>query len=147
MYVYEDIPMLIETIKKHQDDTISLLVDESIIDQDILFLQLFFSHHNFEVDLKLMFNTIVYLRDKQGYDRSLDDLYKLIGILAERLYVNGDDVFSLLENYMHMYLIKAYMSIFDKETVTLRDILELYGINIVPITNTDEQKKRLLEDK
>ena len=100
------------------------------MDTDILYQQLFYSHKQLEVDLKLVFNCIRFLKDNHKYDRSLDDLYKMIGILAERLYVDGDEAFNILESYMQMYIIRAYMSILNKDKVTIRDIITLYNINL-----------------
>ena len=131
MYLYGDIPMLIETIQKHQGEQFTLLVDSEILDSSIFTQKLFYAHHELETDLTAIFTTINFLRDVHGYDRSIDDLYILIGRVSEKLYVEGKDIIGLLEGYMSMYLNRAYVSITGKGEITLRDILNLY--NIVPI--------------
>ena len=145
MYVYEDIPMLIETIKKQDGEHINLLIDGDILDTNIIFLKLFIAHHQIECDLKAVFRTIDFLRTKHGYDRSKDDLYNTIGVVLERMYMEDIDTVGILEGYLSMYLNRAYMSILNKEEVTIRDILSLYDITPVPIQSNDDIKKRTLE--
>ena len=147
MYIYEDIPMLLRTISNNPNERINLLIDQEVLDTDILYQQLFYSHKQLEVDLKLVFNCIRFLKDNHQYDRSLDDLYKMIGILAERLYVDGDEAFNILESYMQMYIIRAYMSILNKDKVTIRDIISLYNINLFTMNKSEDEKKRTLDDK
>ena len=69
MYLYEDIPMLLQTISKFPNDKINLLIDKEVLDSDILHQQLFYSHKHMEVDLRLIFNCIRFLKDNHKYDR------------------------------------------------------------------------------
>ena len=135
MYIYEDIPMLIETIQNHEGEHINLLVDEDVLNSGIIYTKLFYAHHYLEVDLRKIFNTIRFLKEKHGYDRNIDDIYKLIGFVSEKLYMDNEDFMDKLESLFNMYLIRAYSSIIEKDDITMRDLLSLYDIEVIAIKN------------
>ena len=135
MYIYEDIPMLVELIQKHQDEHINLLVDENVLNSELIATKLFYAHHSIVIDIRSIFKTIRFLKDYHKYDRNIDDIYKMVGVVSERLYMDNQDAIDILESYFNMYLIRAYSSIINKDNITMRDLLDLYNIDVITIKN------------
>lgn len=135
MNIYEDIPMLIKLIKKQKDGPINLLIDEEVLNSEIFCTKLFCAHHSITGDIKSIFSTIRFLKEYHNYDRNIDDIYKMVGIVLEKLYMDNQDTINYLESYFNMFLIRAYSSIIGKEPATMKDLLALYNINVIAIKN------------
>ena len=126
MYFYDDIPQLLEIVKKNVK-VVHLLIDEedynSVINSSMVKLNTL----DVKYTVKKVREVVSFFKDYYDYSGEAEDMYKLL----LKMEKGNHKVIDLLRNDLFYYIEDAFKTILNKETVTLADILELYGI--IPI--------------
>lgn len=130
MYFFDDIPQLLEIVKKNVS-VVHILVDESDYNSKLNISMVKLNTIDIKYTVKKVREVVTFFKDYHEYQGDAEDMYKLL----LKMEKGNHKVIDLLLNDLFYYIEDAFKTILNKEEVYLSDILDLYGFT--PIYKKD----------
>ena len=140
MYIFENIPMLMELLSTHEqvDGVVIRGGEEQLPLSEI---KTVLSPVDYKIIAKRVFGPIHFLKNTHGIETDMSKIYNMLMKAYETDVIFEENLFDAIAEYLDSYILYSYQQILGKEDVRLGDLFDLYNIKTRYIHELPTPKK------